>query len=197
MGGIFQTPFEPAADLILWDDLRTPGHDVRTSGSSPPAMVAGFGGNATLYTLQFDGVSTLEEVFFDVQLPHSWKQGSVIYPHVHFSPVSTNSADAVSRTVRFVLDYTWTNVNSAFGIVASYEMTKAFVPNTSQWLHLIASGVGGLDGSGKNISSVLKCRLYRDPTHATDTYPQDVALNSFDIHFQVDSLGSVSEYTKP
>lgn len=181
---------------VVWDDLRTPGHDVRTSGSSPPDMVGGFGGNATLFTLQFDGVSTLEEVFFDVQLPHTWKQGSVIYPHVHFSPVSTNSNDAVSRTVRFVLDYTWANVNDVFGVVSSVEMTKAFIPNASQWQHLIASNATGIDGSDKRISSVMKCRLYRDPANAADTYPQDVALNSFDIHFQVDSMGSVNEYTK-
>lgn len=194
---LFTPAFAPAADLVLWDDLRTPGHDVRTSGSSQPDMVSGFGGNANLYTLQFDGVSTLEEVFFDIQLPHTWKQGSVVYPHVHFSPVSTNSNDAVSRTVRFVLDYTWSNINGAFGVVSSYEMTKAFVPNASLWKHLIAAGAAGLDGSNKLISSVMKCRLYRDPTNAADTYPQDVALNSFDIHFQVDALGAVNEYTKP
>lgn len=181
----------------VWDDLRTPGHAVRASGGSPPDLVAGFGGNASLYSLQFNGAgSTVEEVFFDIQMPHTWKQGSVIYPHVHFSPTSTNTADTVSRTVRFVLDYTWVNVNDAFGVVSSVEMTKAFIPNDALWQHLIASNATGIDGTGKNISSVLKCRLYRDPGNAADTYPQDVALNSFDIHFQVDSLGSTLEYTK-
>jgi hypothetical protein len=181
---------------LVWDDLRTPGHVVRTSGSSPPDVIGGFGGNASLYALQFDGGSTVEEVFIDIQLPHTWNQGTVIYPHVHFSPVSTNSNDAVSRAIRFVLEYTWASVNDSFGVISSYEMTAAFIPNASQWKHLIAAGEGGLDGAGKRISSILKCRLYRDPTHASDTYPQDVALNSFDIHFQVDSMGSTLEYTK-
>lgn len=188
--GIFLT-----GNNTVYDDLQIPGFAVRTSGSSPPDFAANFAGDASLYSYLFDGGNTMEEVFFDVQMPHCWKEGSTIYPHVHFSPTSTNSSDAVSRTVRFVLEYTWSNVNATFGASVEYEMTKAFVPNTSLWAHLIASGAG-VAATGKTLSSIMKCRLYRDPANAGDTYPQDVALLSVDFHCEIDSLGSVTEYSK-
>lgn len=188
--GIFLT-----GDHTLYDDLQVPGFAVRTSGSSPPDFDANFVGDASMYSYRFDGTNTMEEVFFDVQMPHCWKEGSTIYPHVHFSPTSTNSADAVSRTVRFVLEYTWCNVAATFGATAEYEMTKAFIPNTSLWAHLIASGAG-LAATDKTLSSIIKCRLYRDPANAGDTYPQDVAFLSVDFHYEIDSLGSATEYGK-
>ena len=46
------------------------------------------------------------------------------------------------------------------------------------------------------LSSMLICRLYRDPADAADTYPQDVAFLQFDVHYEIDSLGSETEYGK-
>lgn len=192
---LFETPFSPESNIV-WDDLRVPGLSIRTSGGTPPDVIAPFAGNANLYFLSFDGVSQLEEVFFDIQFPHSWKEGSLIYPHVHFSPISTNVGDLNSRTVKFILEYTWVNLNEKFGIVSAYPMTKSFVPNTSQWMTMVASNPSGITDKTKKISSLMKCRLYRNPTDVEDTYPADVSLDSFDIHFQVDSNGSVQEYIK-
>jgi hypothetical protein len=54
----------------------------------------------------------------------------------------------------------------------------------------IAAGTQG-------ISSMLVCRLARRADNALDTYNgQDVALLEFDIHFQVDGLGSDQEAVK-
>ena len=181
----------------VWDDYMIPGLSVKTSGASPPDMAGGFAGDNTLDLYVFNGVNPLEQVFFTLQLPHAWKQGSTIYPHVHFSPTHTNDGDTNERVVRFGFEYTWANVNSIFGAPATLNLdSDPFVPNVSLWKHLIAKNAGGIAGTGKAVSSMLVCRLFRDPADAADTYPQDVALLQFDIHYEVDGLGSDLQYSK-
>jgi hypothetical protein len=174
-----------------------PGQSVKATGASPPDFAAGFAGDATLEVYYFDGINTMEQIFFSVQMPHAWKQGSTIYPHVHFSPASTNGGDTASRVVRFILEYTWANIHETFGASASLNLDSApFVPNASQWKHLLAVNASGIDAAGKTLSSMLLCRLYRDPADAADTYPQDVAFLQFDVHYEIDALGSEQEYIK-
>lgn len=183
-------------DATCWDDLMVPGTSVRV-GAIAPDLEGGFGGNSNLFLYQFDGVNTVEEVHFSIQMPHCWKEGSTIYPHVHFAPVSTNSSDTNQRRVRFSLEYTWANINSTFGAASILQLdSDLFVPNTSQWRHLLAKNSSGISGLNRNLSSMLLCRLYRDPADSADTYPQDAAFLQFDIHYEIDSLGSEGEYTK-
>lgn len=183
-------------DNTVWDDYMIPGSSVKTTGTSPPDFTTSFAGNAGLDVFTFDGSSTLEQVFFTLQLPHTWKEGSTIYPHVHFSPTHTNGGDTVARVVRFKLEYTWANIYDSFGVSSTINLdSAAFVPNTSQWKHLLCVNGTGIAGTGKTLSSMLVCRLYRDPADAADTYPQDVGFLQFDIHFEKWGLGSANEYS--
>jgi hypothetical protein len=186
-----------AGAATVWDDLMIPGQSVKATGASPPDFAAGFAGDATLEVYYFDGINTMEQICFSVQMPHAWKQGSTIRPHVHFSPASTNGGDTESRVVRFILEYTWANIHETFGASASLNLDSApFVPNASQWKHLLAVNASGIEATGKTLSSMLMCRLYRDPADAADTYPQDVAFLQFDVHYEIDALGSEQEYIK-
>ena len=184
-------------DATVWDDVRIAAQSVKLGASEPDWINnPAFGGNSNLYYYAFDGVNTLEQVFFSVQLPHSYKPGSTIYPHVHFAPTSTNTADTNEKQVRFVFEYSWANINDAFGAGGTVELTKSFVPNDSEWKHMIAGMGNGIVGSGMEMSSMMLCRLYRDPTNDGDTYPQDVAFLEFDIHIEIDTIGSAERYAK-
>ena len=72
-------------------------------------------GSRGVYTYTFEGVETdnEEEVFFSVQLPHNWKEGSAIYPHVHWSPQTTGK----SGSVVWGLEYSWVNYDAS---IATY-----------------------------------------------------------------------------
>lgn len=186
-----------AGAATAWDDLMIPGTSVKTTGTSPPSLAGGFAGDNTLDLYVFDGVNTLEQVFFTIQMPHNWKQGSTIYPHVHFSPTSTNTGDTAERVVRFGFEYTWANIGGTFGATNTLNLdSDPFVPNTSQWAHLLCKNATGIDGAGMTLSSMLVCRLFRNPDDAADTYPQDVAFLQFDMHYEIDSLGSETEFAK-
>lgn len=172
----------------VWKDIQVPAHSVKT-GASAPGFDGTAAGDATLLTYAFDGAS-VEQVYFTIQMPHDWKEGTTIFPHVHFSP--TADSGAVEKGVSWKLEYTWANNAATFGASAEIEMTKAFTD--AQWDHLIATNDTGISGAGKTISSILVCRLYRDPTDGDDTFENDVLFLGFDIHYEVEKLGSRQQY---
>ncbi len=163
-----------------WEDLRVPGMSTR-GGASAPDLIA-FGPSGGLMANSFDGGSTTEEVYFEIQMPHAWKTGSTIKPHIHWAPVNANAGN-----VKWVLEYSWQNMNGAYGVPVTISVTDAAAGTA--WQHQLAA-FPDISGEGKNISSILVCRLYRDPGDTADTYGADAALISFDIHYEVDTLGS-------
>ncbi|MEI6091939.1 MAG: hypothetical protein WCR42_15905, partial [bacterium] len=131
-------------------------------------------------------------VYFEVQMPHSWVGGtSKIYPHVHWAPTTTNTG-----TCRWVFEYTWVDINGTFGTSTTYVMDGAASSGTA-WKHYIV-GAGGITPSGTQggVSTMMICRLYREGGNAADTYTGNACLIAFDIHFEKDTEGSRTEFTK-
>jgi hypothetical protein len=128
---------------------------------------------------------TSEYLDIIAQLPHRWKEGSTIYPHVHVR-------QAADQQAVFKIDYRWYNLGDAIPAgTTTYTMNSYALTYTSGTIAQIIKGTG-VSGSGKTISSLLKMRLYRDD----NVYTGDILMDSFDIHIEMDSIGSASEYTK-
>lgn len=179
-----------AGDTTVWDDLRIALEAVKLTGSKSPSYERVLNDSAEstgVYAYKFSG-TTVNEVFFSAQLPHDYKQGSDIYPHVHFLPVDGNSGN-----VEFQLEYTWANYTDDFGATNTKTGYEATGERTNQ--HLICS-LESIAGTNKTISSVLLCRLYRDPESANDSYGSAVFVLEVDFHYQRDSLGSYEEFSK-
>lgn len=177
-------------DDTVYDDLRVPLTAVQTGGLSDPDWIQiqdDGSGSTGVYTYHFDQ-NTEEEVFFIVQLPHSWKEGTNIIPHVHWCPTNTNTGSVV-----WALEYTWADVGDAFGNTSTLTVTDAADGTTNK--HQIAD-LGNIDGTGKTLSSMLICRLYRDAGNGSDTYNADAAALEIDFHYEINTLGSREEYTK-
>ena len=173
----------------VWDDVRVPGLAVKL-GSSSPDLVA-FLGAGGLKVYAFDGGVTTEEVHFTIQFPHTYKCETDIEPHVHWAPTTNDAGNVVWQ-----LEYTWINIGGTFGAAATIASTPAAAGGTA-WVHKYAE-FAAIAGSGKgvNVSSMLVCRLFRDPTHGDDSYAHDAALLEFDCHFEIDTLGSKLETSK-
>jgi hypothetical protein len=170
----------------VWDDLRVPGLATALGATSPDLI--SFLAAGGLEVLGFDGNATLEQVFFTVQLPHTYKQGTDIYPHVHWSPVNTNAGNVVWQ-----LEYTWVNIDGTFPASATITVTDA--ASTTAWSHQVAP-FAAITGTGKEISSMLVCRLFRDPTDGNDDYASDAAFLEIDFHHEVNTMGSRQEFVK-
>lgn len=190
------TKFEADGTIVMegaatvWDDLRVSLD--KGSSSASLEYVWGSTGPQIWYFRDNNG---LEAMSFVVQLPHSWKEGTAIYPHIHWMPKASESG-----TVEWNLDYSWQNFDPttplAFPTFTTSTVTVAgpFVANTHRITSL--TGVTGLDGTGKKISSILICRIWRNSSNAADTYGDDAGLLSLDFHFQIDTVGSRAEYVK-
>lgn len=180
--------FKYNGTTTIWDDLRI---QVTTrSGGSAPVFTASFAGNLNLYTYQFDD-ATEQNVYFEAQMPHSWA-GTTIYPHVHWSPVTTNTG-----TCKWVLEYTWVNYDGTFGASGTLAL-DGVVSSGSQWKHMIASNASGITptASQSDISSMLICRIYRKAGDPGDDLTGKASLLSIDFHFEKNTEGSQSQYTK-
>lgn len=176
-------------EATIYEDLRVPGFLLK-SGTVAPDQID-FNGNALVKVNGFNGggTSPVEDVIFNVQMPHAWKEGTIIYPHVHWAPSTSGAGNVVWK-----LEYAWGQIGGTFPafqtIVADPQSTES-----TAWKHKLAS-LPTISGSGKTLSSILICRLYREPGDVGDTYTGDAALLDFDFHYEINSLGSNEEYTK-
>lgn len=174
-----------AGNATVWDDLRISGANTRV-GSTAPALVA-FGPSGNLKTLQFE-TAHHDEVHFEFQMPHAWKEGTRIYPHVHWTPINTTAGNVV-----WELEYSWADMSGTFGAPGNMA-SAATAAGGVAWVHkktdLIEGGNNYIDGAGKKISSMLVCRLHRNAGAGSDTLAEAVAFLEFDIHYEMDGLGS-------
>lgn len=175
-------------DSTVWDDLMFPATAINPAGAANPAGIDTDNG-----WFLFDSAAT-ETISVIVQLPHRWKVGSTLYPHVHW-----HKTTAAAGNVRWQLEYKWAGIGDVMD--ASFTPLTVDTPiaatpdtNTAQ-KHLISSWTG-ISAAGKGISSILVCRISRVGGATEDTYGADAALLQFDIHYEIDSLGSELEFTK-
>jgi len=165
----------------LWEDMRVPGSSVQ-KGSSAPDLVA-FLGSGDLKVNAFDGGVTSEQVYFTIQFSHSRRNGSDIYPHVHWTPTTADSGN-----VKWQLEYSWADIDGTFS--APTTISKVCAAEGIAWEHLFCD-MGKIDGSNKKrVSSMMVCRLFRDPIDVEDTYEHDAAFLEFDVHYEMDIPGS-------
>ena len=175
-------------NATTWDDLRV--QILTRVGGTAPTFTSNFAGNANLYYYAF-ATGTTNSVYFEVQMPHSWA-GTKIYPHVHCSPTTVNSG-----TVRWILEYTWANIDGTFSSSSTYNMDATFTSSTA-WKHYLATNTGITPSTGTQdgISTMMICRLYRVGGGTGDTYAANAALIAFDIHYEQNTTGSRTPTTK-
>lgn len=205
-----------------WEDLKVPVNAVRIKAKKRsdgteiiPAEWAGFKVGTSLALLWFADISDAseeQEVIFTVQMPHGWKEGTNIFPHVHWTSGKLKddgtlemSTGPLTDRVTWGLEYSWVNVGGEFQNSTIITGTTVATPNGGSialYEHVITPlGTGGISGkdiggNNRTLSSMLVCRLYRNSSVGSDNYSGDAGLLEIDFHYQVDSDGSNQEYTK-
>jgi len=152
------------------DDLRVP----LDKGSSA-ASLEYFSGSTGPQIWVFRNNASVEAMSFTVQLPHNWKQGTTIYPHIHWIPRANGTGN-----VQWNLDYTWVDIDGTFSATTTISgiATGPFTKDN----HLLTNIGTGLVGTDKSYSSVLICRIWRDSSIGTDTYNGDAGGLTMDFH---------------
>ncbi len=202
--GTNQTSIEADGTLTLqgnatvFNDLQVPVFSTSNGGTKPPTiarMITNGSGSQGVFTYFFDK-SNEQELYFLVQMPHDWKEGSTIFPHVHW----TANTSVGTTKVRWGLEYTWVNVTETLGntTIIYGEDPIAPVGTVTAYKHAITElAVGtGIIATGKTLSSFIMCRIFRDANAGSDNYDNSAALLGIDFHMEIDALGSRSEYSK-
>lgn len=173
-----------------WDDLRVGVTSLQKKGTNDPlfTQVRDDGGSSTgVFAWEFQDISNSsleQELFFEIQMPHSWQEGTSIYPHVHWGPATTDIG-----TVRWGLEYTIASVNDTFG-QTTILYDDAEITEASQYKQLIPAGFGEVDMSDYRISAIILGRLFRNSSHGNDDLEASAFLYSLDWHYQINTLGS-------
>lgn len=182
-------------DATVWDDMRVPFSAglQPDSGSRAPSIVQIFDDGISsrgIYVTCFEdnAVNSEQEMYFAVQLPHSYKEGSDIEPHVHWVPDDTETGDVV-----WGLEYTWASIDGTYPVTSI--ITTVGSARGTRHQHTMTDFTP-IDGTGKGISSMLSGRLFRNSSNVLDTYANGACLLEFDFHFEMDTMGSRLEASK-
>ena len=132
-------------------------------------------------------VNDVREAFANFHMPHAWKPGTMIYPHMHFTTASN-----ASGVVRWAFEYTWARRHDSTGQITFQDVQTIYVdftiPSNSADTHFVCEAPqdGGIAGTNLEVDAIILMRVYRDGTHVNDTFPDSVLGITCDIHHEVD-----------
>jgi len=167
-----------------WEDLKAP-----STAINPPGAASDPDRSTTTGLLEFSASAT-NIVTLAMQMPHAWKLGTDISPHIHIWYPDGNSGNSVWK-----LEYQVAGINAAFP--GSYTAdTKTFAAPEVADQHVLHPfddiDMSGIDG----VSSMMLFKLSRLGGEAADTYGSAMPLLEFDIHYIRDANGSDEEVSK-
>lgn len=180
-------------NATVWDDLRIVPGAFDYAGTGDPVLIdyqpGGSGTTFKVYSFQAS-----QQAFFTVQIPHNYKEGSSIYCHTHWTP-GTRGNEEDGKTVAWKLDYSWASINGNFGASTTADMTDTC--DGTDHKHQMSPDIE-IVGTGKGISSMLICRVFRD---AGDSWVGTTAAQSpifleIDFHYMLDTVGSRAQSSK-
>lgn len=167
-----------------WTDFNF-GINALARGAAAPDLIDLSG--TDIETLGFDGGASTEEVSVVLELNHNWAEGTVIKPHLHWYPTTTDAGN-----VNWQLEYVFVGFDAVVGASTTINVIQA--AGGVAWAAHLAS-FDDIDTTGLLIATQLHARLFRDPTD-NDTYGADAALATFGFHVLIDTLGSRGVITK-
>ena len=168
-----------------WNDLV---QDVTVrSGSNAPSPTIFIGG---ISAYEFSP-TTMNECFVNFHMRHDYIAGTMVYPHVHWS----HNTDAAG-VVRWGFEYTLARRNDSTGNVTFASPSTLYIEHTvtlgETYQHHVneAADGAGIAGTDLQEDALILCRVFRDATHANDTYPDPIHLLTVDIHYECNTLST-------
>jgi len=173
----------------VWDDLQISASAINAAGPSGPAGRDQENGTITLAGNQTQSFTS------SFQMPHSWYEGSIVRPHMHWYKSNSNEGDP---TLEF--RYAWAKVGELVPDIAQetwHPFQKIGIPHSNTaFKHAVWSAVETIDGTGQTISSILIVNVRR-VAQGGDDYNGVVHVLSFDCHIQMAQRGSIGLYALP
>lgn len=133
-----------------------------------------------------------------LQSTHLWKIGGGVRPHIHWIQ---NQAAMPNLLVEYRF-YNNGGSPGAFSLKALTAANNKFAyPGSGSIQQITNLDLGDIFGS-MGLSFTFDCKIYRDSANASllfsgaDSYAGNLSLKYYDIHFEVDDMGSREEFVK-
>ena len=181
-----------------WDDLLFPLTGQKIDVASGRINYDYFNG-----TVNFNANARYPEepVGFAVQIKHKWKEGSVVRPHIHWLQ------QHATEIPNWLLGYKISKKNTARTIETDFSNHTFLL--ISEHRYTYASGVLNqishftpITLTGVEISDMVHFVLFRDTGNVSTLFagadPSALGehIDEFDVHIEIDSIGSNEEYVK-
>jgi len=172
-----------------WDDLRFPPGIAGRGGAAPADI------DATMGYLLF-ATNQDEDIFVQIQMPHSYKMGTALQAHVHWAKSTSAAGDVCWR-----ISYECADIGETFGntLGTTLSMTYEVDDSDTAYKHAYAK-VEMADPGFSGVSGMCMARIWRDVSGdgagCDDDYAADAILYEFDIHYLSDTVGSELETSK-
>lgn len=168
-------------DATVWDDLRFPFTQSKLGSNDKPDF------DYTNIGLLFPQNDASEKIYILAQLEHKWKLESTLHPHLHW--VQTSASFPTWK-----MSYRWyENGGDPTGSFTTLSSSEGVLEYPGSGTILQMTEFGEIDGTGiDSVSSMLDIIIWRED----DTITGDVLAKEFDIHIEIDTVGSRQKYTK-
>jgi hypothetical protein len=167
--------------LSGWNDLTSSLTAGKVTGGAAPTWAAWGGTN--IYTWQFAAASVDSLQVDPFHFDHDYKIGTNVYPHIHWKPDDTNTG-----VVRWGIEFTFAigHGQAAFSTTTTTIYIEQAGSGT-QYMHQIAEVADpGITLTGLEPDTLVQARIFRDATHANDTYTGVAHGLTVDMHYEAD-----------
>lgn len=201
--GVNYTTFDSTGHQTMLGDARPWRDELVDAISIKNTGAAGIVEDAGEGTLSFAHAAEITDYMYcNIQLNHDRDLASKIYPHIHWFAAE----EAV--VPNFMVQYRWqvqnaTKVTPWTDYKCNTMLTTA--PGAGVTKHAICGSTVGISPpGGAALSDIIQFRIIRDHSDANtahffggnDPYTAAASVLAFDVHFQINSLGSTDELTK-
>lgn len=171
------------------EDLRFPAQGINPPGNAGDPDIS-----TTTGLFLFDAAAT-EMFTVLVQLPHGWQEDSPVVPHIHWRKTTSAAGDVAWKCeyIKMPIGEAAGSTFTSLGIVT--DPVDGTPDNDTAREHLITSW-GDLEMIGLQISDCILFKVSRIGGDASDTYGADAEMLEFDLHVQLNSIGSDGDFHK-
>lgn len=187
---------EPDGSIKL-NGKATVFEDLPGTPSAVKVVGVGVSVNDAEQTIVFTNSADLNDyIWSSYQMKHKWKFGSYISPHAHAEQASVAVPNILMR-------YRWQKQGTTKTTDwTDYKCNTPAFAYSSGTLNQVYHGAGLVPPAGYGLSDIIQIRTFRDNANASglfsgaDSAPSTISITFTDVHLEIDSLGSRTEYTK-
>lgn len=143
---------------------------------------------------EYDGVGVwrydadvTRRMFVNFHMPHTWKPGTMLYPHLHFT-VTSSAGGVVRLGFRYKFGRRHDSTGQVTFTAANTLYLNFTIPANSQDTHFVAEMPEGfgIPATGLEVDAMILMTVFRYGDHEDDTFPAGIYAITADLHIETD-----------